>query len=250
VAGWHVYPGPQSVAVTHGTSHCGTHALASSHVCPLSGVVTHSVPRSRSQAKPDPQSELLWQGSDTHVPAGPPSAATPPDSHENPIGQSEATEHARASACRGSKAVEANAKNERPQPACRVFIARPPYPIECSSHGVAYVVRRPRSRQAHPEGAALAGACVRARRGTHHARGARRRHALGTAAGASTAAARLVVSVAAAVSTVARAALERRKKAGALRSTACGQGPEERKAEGQKQHQADRSRVPWSERRK
>jgi hypothetical protein len=126
VAGWHVYPGPQSVAVTHGMSHCGTQALTGPHVCPPSAVVMHSVPRSRSQAKAGAQSELVWQGSDMHVPAGPPSDARPADSHVYPIGQSEAWAHARASACRGSKAVAANAENARTQQACRVLIARPP----------------------------------------------------------------------------------------------------------------------------
>jgi hypothetical protein len=41
---------------------------------------------SREQLKPAAQSELLWHESEMHIPAGPPSAATPSGSQSNPSG--------------------------------------------------------------------------------------------------------------------------------------------------------------------
>ena len=101
--GGQVNPGPQSEALVHATSHCGMQALpvppsAGNRlgVVALSGSPGPSDHPQIKQLRPGPQSELLWQASDMQVPAGPPAAPTPPDSHAYPFGQSEATEHARA----------------------------------------------------------------------------------------------------------------------------------------------------------
>lgn len=78
------------------------------------------------QLSPSPQSELLWQGSDSHVPAGPPSPATPRSWQSNPLGQSVATEHARAAACRADDVIAATAENVRIEKKnCPDFIAWP-----------------------------------------------------------------------------------------------------------------------------
>jgi hypothetical protein len=98
--GWQVNPGPQSAVVMQGGSHCGRQVP---HVVPPSAAVwmqrvgtlgLGSGPAPECQhVRPEPQSELLWHGSDVHIPVDAPSVATPPGSQSNPFGQSDATEH-------------------------------------------------------------------------------------------------------------------------------------------------------------
>jgi hypothetical protein len=106
----------------HAISHCGTQPLPSPPsgapsrlwVVALTGSPGPSDHPEIKQLRPGPQSELLWQGSDTHALADPPSAARPGvGSHAYPFGQSDATEHARACACRGDEVIEANAQKVR-----------------------------------------------------------------------------------------------------------------------------------------
>lgn len=79
------------------------------------------------QLRPGPQSESLWQGSDTHAFVDPPWTARPGvDSHSYPFGQSESTAQARARASRGDAVAAANAENAKTQQACRVLIVRSP----------------------------------------------------------------------------------------------------------------------------
>jgi hypothetical protein len=122
----HVNPGPQAVFSLHPSAyHCGTQALL--------GPNGSNVVMSRKQLSPGPQSELLWQGSDMHVPAGPPSDVVPDDSQSNPFGQSVSAAHALvARASRVDNAAVRRAEQARSQQeAKRVFMAAP-YPSRAS----------------------------------------------------------------------------------------------------------------------
>jgi hypothetical protein len=98
------------------------------------------------QRRPGPQSESLWQGSDMHVPVGPPSAPTPVPSQDHPIGQSELFVHARASARRGDAVSAAKMQTVRTQTARRVFMTDPRSPTS-----VAAAARRHERRRLSPK---------------------------------------------------------------------------------------------------